>query len=229
MNNILILGNPGDGKTTSLRHLDPKSTVILTPNSKPLPWMNSAKDWSKSNKNLIPVTDFKSLDALITSALKSKRYKVIVIEDLTHYFTHRIESDIEKKSYDKWTDLAIDAYRSILKKASDSDTTLVVIGHTTEQVNAQKESYIGLQTPGRMLTNTIRVDSYFITILHSLVEVSGEDVEYQFLTNSDGIHLAKSPMKMLDKKIPNDLNYVIQVQDKYLKGEDFSNIEPNLD
>ena len=35
---ILYIGDSGSGKSTALRNLDPKETVIITPNSKSLPF-----------------------------------------------------------------------------------------------------------------------------------------------------------------------------------------------
>ena len=47
--------------------------------------------------------------------------------------------------------------------------------------------------------------------------IKGEEkMEYKFLTNSDGEHVAKTPMGMFDELfIDNDLNAIIDVIDKY--------------
>ncbi|MGN0966200.1 MAG: hypothetical protein ACI4OP_01225 [Candidatus Coprovivens sp.] len=45
-------------------------------------------------------------------------------------------------------------------------------------------------------------------------------MEYKLLTNTDGIHVAKTPLGMFDKlKIDNDLNEIIKVIDAYNEGE----------
>ena len=41
---ILILGESGVGKSTSLRNLNPEETFIICTTSKPLPW----KGWKKN-------------------------------------------------------------------------------------------------------------------------------------------------------------------------------------
>ena len=47
--------------------------------------------------------------------------------------------------------------------------------------------------------------------------IKGEEkMEYKFLTNSDGEHVAKTPMGMFEELfIDNDLNEIINVIDKY--------------
>ena len=46
-------------------------------------------------------------------------------------------------------------------------------------------------------------------------------MEYIFLTNSDGDHVAKTPLGMFkDKKIPNDVAEILKVIDDYNNGDD---------
>ena len=51
-----------------------------------------------------------------------------------------------------------------------------------------------------------------------MIESNGK-MEYRFLTNSDGIKLAKTPRGCFDKYIPNDYKLVLDTIDKYQKGE----------
>lgn len=44
---ILILGESGVGKSTSLRNLNPEETFIICTTSKPLPWKGWKKKFSK--------------------------------------------------------------------------------------------------------------------------------------------------------------------------------------
>lgn len=48
---ILILGESGNGKSTSLRNLNPKETFIISTTSKPLPWRGWKKQYTKFEKN----------------------------------------------------------------------------------------------------------------------------------------------------------------------------------
>ena len=44
---ILILGESGNGKSTSLRNLKPEETFIICTTSKPLPWKGWKKHYTK--------------------------------------------------------------------------------------------------------------------------------------------------------------------------------------
>ena len=49
---ILVLGESGAGKSTSLRTLNPKETFIISTTSKPLPWRGWKKNYTKFSKSL---------------------------------------------------------------------------------------------------------------------------------------------------------------------------------
>lgn len=46
---ILILGESGCGKSTSLRNLNPEETFIISTTAKPLPWRGWKKNYIKFN------------------------------------------------------------------------------------------------------------------------------------------------------------------------------------
>jgi hypothetical protein len=49
---------------------------------------------------------------------------------------------------------------------------------------------------------------------------NGDGMDYKFLTNSDGEHVAKTPMGMYDTLlIDNDMKEILEVIDKYNNGE----------
>ena len=44
---LLILGDSGSGKSTSLRNLNPEETFIISTTGKPLPWRGYKKQYTK--------------------------------------------------------------------------------------------------------------------------------------------------------------------------------------
>lgn len=48
---ILIMGESGGGKTTSLRNLDPKATYFIDCDGKGLSWKGWREQYNKTNKN----------------------------------------------------------------------------------------------------------------------------------------------------------------------------------
>ena len=53
-NNVIILGKSGSGKSTSIRDLNPKETVVINTLNKRLPFKGSNGMYSASNKNGAP-------------------------------------------------------------------------------------------------------------------------------------------------------------------------------
>ena len=76
----LILGEPGSGKSTSLRNLNPSEVLLIQTIKKPLPFRS--KDWTtitSENKNgTVFVTD--QVETII-KAMKRTTKKIIVIDD----------------------------------------------------------------------------------------------------------------------------------------------------
>lgn len=61
-----------------------------------------------------------------------------------------------------------------------------------------------------MLDNNIILEGLFTYVLFTrVVKNENDEIEYKFLTNSDGTCTAKSPMGLFPKMIDNDLNLVI--------------------
>ena len=71
-----------------------------------------------------------------------------------------------------------------------------------------------------MVKEKVTPEGLFTYVFHALVEEGDNGMEYKLLTNTDGIHVAKTPLGMFDKlKIDNDLNEIIKVIDAYNEGE----------
>ena len=76
-NMILVIGDPGTGKSTAIEGLDPKSTVIIKPNNKQLPFRGSSKLYNEELGNKIAFTNAKDkIWALEGYLLKQKLYEL---------------------------------------------------------------------------------------------------------------------------------------------------------
>ena len=60
-NFVIILGDSGCGKSTSIKGLDPKETFILNVLGKRLPFKGSNSMYNKENNNLMTVSDYATL------------------------------------------------------------------------------------------------------------------------------------------------------------------------
>lgn len=71
-----------------------------------------------------------------------------------------------------------------------------------------------------MVKEKITPEGLFTYVFHALVENGDNGMEYKFLTNTNGTHVAKTPLGMFEElKIDNDLNEIIKVIDQYNSGE----------
>lgn len=76
----------------------------------------------------------------------------------------------------------------------------------------------------KMVNEKITPEGLFTYVFYALCEEGDNGMEYVFLTNSDGDHVAKTPLGMFkDKKIPNDVAEILKVIDDYNNGDDDSN------
>lgn len=220
---ILVLGEPGTGKSRAMKNLDPKKTIIIKPNSKELPWRGAAKDYVEG-RNIFLKRTFKGVAEMITAANAEKSViTTIIVEDLTHYFSKRVMDDSKITGFGKWLDMAVDVFKNLieLEATLKPEVNLIVIAHTAVQSEADGTSYIGLQTPGKLLDNNIKIPSYFLYVLHTVVTMENEKANYQFLTNRDGYRLAKSPEDCLPMYMENDYQEVIDRIKAYQMGEDY--------
>ncbi len=215
---ILTIGNPGTGKSRAIKNLDPATTVILSPNSKDLPFPGSRKFYNLENKNLFNINNFNSLGILLRKINKGTKFKTVVVEDITHLFSKRVMKDAGIKGFDKWNELAADAFNGLLAYESElrEDLYVILVGHTDHSINADGEEEIKLLTPGKLLENKVKIQSYVTYILHSHVINEDGVIKYRFLTNLDGSGKeAKSPEGCLELLEENDYKAIIDKIEAY--------------
>ena len=219
---IVNIGPSGTGKTTGLRNFPVGQTFILKPNPKSLMFPNS--DRYVLGQNMF-VTD--SMDtakkALLEISNKNKELKYFIVDDLNHFFNARTTSTtfIAQKeggaAFAKWNQFASDILQSFVLVANQLpiDAYLILIAHT----EVKDDGSIGMQTSGKLLESNLYIPGYTNFVIHSLTEGEAKDPNYMYLTNTDGIRLAKSPIGCLERKMPNDMYKLVQNIEAFKKGE----------
>jgi hypothetical protein len=216
---ILIEGDPGTGKSTSIKTLNPDETVIIRPNTKDLPFAGSRKMYNEEKKNLFTVNSLLEVKKYIEAINKGKRVKNIVVDDFSHLLGQRVLKDIDIPGFKKWTQLAVEAVQALFGVEKDlrEDLYIYFMVHTTDYINEDGEKKTIMQTPGKLLDNLVKIPSYFTYILHTDVKKIDGKFEYRFLTNQDGSGKeAKTPEGCFDLYIPNDLQFVRSGIEKYI-------------
>lgn len=84
-NVCLIMGKSGSGKSTSIKTLDPKSTVVFNVLKKKLPFKGSSKLYNAENKNLFNIDDYSQIVSYLEGINKNASYvRNIIIDDATY-------------------------------------------------------------------------------------------------------------------------------------------------
>jgi len=227
MHKIMVLGESGTGKTSSLRNLNPKETAIINPDKKSLPLQNWRKNyvWVKKPDGTTDMdrTNYIELDkpAHILRALqefeKRDDIKVIVIDTITHIITANYMNDTIGKDFKAYQSLGLNAYK-LFDFIRDSKKTIIVFGHTDETFNDMGQRKIEMRAYGKMIKD-MAPPSFFTTVLMTEVQTTDEGRQYLFRTQSLGPDPAKSPAifgqkgevsTALPMYIPNDIALVIE-------------------
>lgn len=196
---VLILGESGSGKTTSLRHFKQDEVGIISVVGKPLPFKSDLKpcnlnrEAKKRNENRY---------TLLEKIIKTSDKNTIVIDDSQYLLSFDSFDKAKVKGYDKFTDLAVD-FEKFLEFCIDEvpDDKIIYFLHHTETTDAGKTK---LKTIGKMLDQQLTVEGLFSIVL--LCEARKQ--EHVFVTQNEGNSTAKSPMEMFELEIDNDLKFV---------------------
>ncbi len=209
-NTILVIGDSGVGKSTSLRNLDPESTFIINVLGKPLPFRGFKFKYTALSEDGMTGnylrTDVHQSISKIIKGINEKRpdIKTLVIDDFQYTMANEFMAKALEKGFDKFTEIAKNAWE-VLKQMSNcrNDLNCIVLSHSDTDVNGK----VKCKTIGKLLDDKIVLEGMFTIVLHALMQ----DGRYKFLTQTEGNYLAKSPMGMFeDKFIDNDMQFVLE-------------------
>ncbi|KXA12940.1 AAA family ATPase [Fusobacterium nucleatum] len=213
-NMIMIIGESGTGKSTSIENLNEKETFIIQAVDKPLPFKEYKKKYplrSKENpKGNRFISDKAEVIIKILSTLdKEKEIKNIIIDDSQYVMANEFMKRAKEKGFDKFTEIGQNFYNLINKANSmREDINIIFLQHIEIADDGRKKA----KTIGKLIDEKICLEGRFTIVLATEVE----DRVYYFRTQNNGNDTCKSPKGMFDKlRIPNDLNYVIQKSNEY--------------
>ena len=187
---VLIMGESGSGKSSSLRNFKPDEVAIFNVAGKPFPFRN--------NFSALTVEDPKT----IMNILISNKMNCYVIDDSQYLMAFKLISKLNEKGYEKYTEIAKDfrdMVDTIVKKTSDD--TIVYFLHHSEQ---RDDGHYKAKTSGKMIDNWLTLEGLFSIVLMAVAQ----DKKHIFLTQSDGTNTCKSPIGMLENPMDNDLKAV---------------------
>jgi len=218
---IAIVGATGTGKSTSIKHLDPKETYIINVAKKELPFKGADKLYNAENKNYKEVDDANEITRLLkTISEKAPHIKNIIIEDSNYIMSFNLMEKAAETGFTKFTLMArdmVDLFRTTRKLRDD----LKVFYFSHPETVEDGGEIIGykIKTAGKMIDSQIGLEGLLTVCLYTYVEETKEGTcSYHFVTNRFRKYPAKSPEGMFGEiKIPNNLQLVADAIDEYYK------------
>ena len=216
-NSVLVIAESGSGKSTSIRNLNPKETVIINIANKPLPfkgWKSKYTILDKTNPdgNLINVSSGPGVyKAMQHVSEKMPHIKQLVVDDWQYMSSFEYFDKANEKGYDKFTQIAANlAQVAKLPKDLREDLTIFFLTHSEESTDVNGNRKVKAKTVGKMIDNALTLEGLFSIVLFGRVNREDDgSLHYGFDTQTNGENTCKSPMGMFeDKFIPNDLAIV---------------------
>lgn len=223
---ILIIGESGSGKSTSLEYLDPKSTFVVNVGKKPMPfrgWKNNYSLLTKENPkgNYIESDNAATICSIMKHVDKNMPHiKTVVIDDFQYVMANEYMRRANERGFDKFTDIGLHAWEiANAGKEMREDVTFIMIGHAEISTDLQGNRKLKFKTIGKLVDNVITMEGMFTIVLFTDVSPDADNkIKHSFITQSDGSTTAKTPKGMFaDAKVPNDITKVIESINEYYK------------
>lgn len=204
---ILIMGESGSGKTTSMRNLDPAETFYIDCDKKGLSWKNWKEQYNEKNKNYMATSDVQTIMSLLSKISNEQpQIKIVVLDTLNAIMIDDEFSRMKEKGYDKWQELAYSIYGIIqMSNVLRQDLTVILLMHSqTERDENTGEKFTRAKTSGRKLDKIV-VESKLTTVLLAKCV----DGKYIFETKNNN-STVKAPLGAFDTdRIDNDIVKVL--------------------
>ncbi len=188
---VLVIGESGSGKSTSLRNFKPNEIGIYNVAGKPLPF-----------RGQFPMMQTVSDPDAIMASLKRNAVNCYAIDDSQYLMAFKLIEKVNERGYDKFTEIAKD-FRDLIDTVvrDTSPDTIVYFLHHTERSD---DGHVKAKTSGKMIDNWLTLEGLFSIVIMAVTSES----KHQFVTQNDGTSTCKSPMGMLENPMDNDLKTV---------------------
>jgi hypothetical protein len=200
---VLILGESGTGKTTSLRNLNPEHCVLIQSVKKPLPFRSAG--WRRYNPETKEGNVFATdKSETIVRIINGTSRPIIIIDDfqyiMANEFMRRVlDKESGNAAFAKYNEIARSVWDIINAAAQAGDVKRVyMLSHT----QSSEDGSVKIKTIGKLLDEKITIEGMFTMVMRTSVNQG----EYLFSTHNSGHDTVKTPLGMFaDDYIPNDL------------------------
>ncbi len=185
---VLLIGQSGSGKSTSLRNFDKKEVAVVNVLGKPLPFKSDIKAPKCDDYNVI------------LKAIENTDKKTIVIDDVGYLLTNEFMNKSSVKGYDKYNEMANNFFNLIngIKNIKGGKTVYLIMHEDTNEFGEIKP-----KTIGKLLDDKVNIQGMFTICIRSMYE----NGNYIFKLKTNGQDCVKTPFGMFENQeyMENDL------------------------
>lgn len=139
--------------------------------------------------------------------------KVVFVDTITKMMNVQERNDMKKAGYNKWEDYAqivFDIYNMAYNELRE-DLIVVFLAHIEPYDGPHGQIMYRTAIAGRKSQTRWNTAAHLNYNLYTQVNTDGEEIEWGFLTQTDGINQARSKYGVFDSyKIPNDFCLVFE-------------------
>ena len=184
---VLLIGQSGSGKSTSLRNFKADEVGVVNVLGKPLPF--------KTNIKADKCDDY----ATILKAIANTTKKTIVIDDANYLITTEFMNKASVKGFDKYNELANNFWNLIngIKNIEGGKTVYLIMHEDTDENGNVKP-----KTIGKLLDDKVNIQGMFTICIRAMFE----NGNYIFRLKTNGQDCVKTPFGMFEEEtMENDL------------------------
>ena len=222
-NVVMILGKSGSGKSSSIKTLNPKETVVINVLKKRLPFKGSNSVYNSENKNLFQISSYSDIVSYLNNISKNALHvKNIVLDDILYTMRKEYFTRAKEVGYNKFVEIG-QHFQQIIETAENirADINVFILMHSEEIVS--DGAIIGYKsaTIGRMLDEKYNPIEVVPMLLYAEPKYDDKgNPTYGFYTHGhkEGTIVipAKTPEGMFEEDfIPNDLQLVVNKMNEY--------------
>ena len=222
-NCVIVMGKSGTGKSTSIKGLDPKETVVMNLLGKKLPFKGSKALYNLENKNLIQVEDYNEIITNLRGINEhGHNIKNIVIDDAIYVMRKEYFKRAKETGYAKYTELA-QHFQQIIATCEQmrEDINVFFMLHTEDIVSDNTIIGYKVATIGKLLDTQYSPVEVVPIVLLSDIKYDDKGVAtfgfYTHRSRNGSMEIpATSPDGMFEQDfIPNNLGFVVKAMNEY--------------
>ena len=221
-NVIMLLGKSGTGKSTSIKTLDPKETVVINVLGKRLPFKGSGNQYNQENKNLFRVEEYTQMIQLLQACDKQQTIKNIILDDCIYIMRKEYFKRAKEAGYTKYTELA-QHFQQIIQTCEQmrEDVNVFFILHSEDVQSDKVTTGYKVSTIGSLIDNQYNHIEVVPVVLYSAIKFNEKGMPtygfYTHATMEGSVQIpAKTPDGMFEENfIPNDLGLVVKAMNEY--------------